>query len=164
MNNIDKIKSKIYCLEKLQDDVKKWKKEGEKIVFTNGCFDILHKGHIEVLAKSADLGSKIIVGVNSDKSVKNLKGIDRPVVNENSRSLLLASLNIVDAVIIFNEETPINLIKILKPDILTKGGDYSLDTVVGNNFVNKEGGKTVLIPLVKGSSSTQIIEKIKKLK
>ncbi len=164
MNNIDKIKSKIYCLEKLQDDVKKWKKEGKKIVFTNGCFDILHKGHIEILAKSADLGNKIIVGVNSDQSVKNLKGIDRPIVNEHSRSMLLASLSIVDAVIIFNEETPINLIKILKPDILTKGGDYSFDTVVGNNFVNKEGGKTVLIPLVKECSSTQIIEKIKTLK
>tara|TARA_B100000963_G_scaffold5770_2_gene4468 strand:+ start:2999 stop:3493 length:495 start_codon:yes stop_codon:yes gene_type:complete len=164
MNNINKIKSKIYCLEKLQDDVKKWKKKGEKIVFTNGCFDILHKGHVEILAKSADLGNKIIVGVNSDKSVKNLKGIDRPIVNEHSRTMLLASLSIVDAVILFDEETPINLIKIIKPDILTKGGDYSFDTVVGNNFVNEEGGKTALIPLVQGYSSTQIIEKIKKLK
>ena len=164
MTNLEKIKSKIYSLKQLQTVVKKWKKCGEKVVFSNGCFDIIHRGHLEILAHSADLGSKLIIGINSDKSVKNLKGKNRPIINEDSRSILLASLDFIDAVILFSEETPYNLIKTLQPDILAKGGDYSLKSVVGHEIVKENGGEVVLVPFIQGYSSTSIIEKIKKLK
>ena len=164
MTNINKLKSKIFNLKTLQDVVEKWRKNEEKVVFSNGCFDIVHRGHIEVLAQSADLGSKLIVGVNSDESVKNLKGASRPIIHEESRAILLASLSFIDAVILFNEATPFNLIKIIKPDVLAKGGDYSLTSIVGRDIIEENGGEIKLIPFITGYSSTGIIEKIKKLK
>ena len=164
MTNVNKLKSKIYNLKTLQDVAEKWRKNGEKVVFSNGCFDIVHRGHIEVLAQSADLGSKLIVGINSDESVKNLKGKSRPIINEESRAILLASLSFIDAVILFNEATPFNLIKTLKPNVLAKGGDYSLSLIVGRDIVEANGGEVKLIPFITGYSSTGIINKIKKLK
>ena len=123
MSNLSKINSKILTLENLNNQVNSWKIEGLKVVFTNGCFDLLHRGHIEVLSKAADLGDKLVVGMNSDASVVKLKGKKRPILDETSRSTILASLSLVDIVVIFNEKNPLNLIMNIKPDILAKGRD-----------------------------------------
>ncbi len=160
MSNLKKIQSKIVSLANLTLKVDEWKKSGQKIVFTNGCFDLIHRGHVEVLSKTADLGEKLIVGLNSDISIKKLKGKSRPIIDENSRALLLAALTFVDAVIFFSEENPLNLITNLKPDILAKGGDYEINTIVGHEIVKKNGGDVVLVPFVDGFSSTNIIDKI----
>ena len=161
MSHLNKINSKIFSLDDLKNQVNAWKQAGEEVVFTNGCFDIIHRGHIEVLARTADLGSKFIIGLNSDSSIKKLKGDDRPIINEQSRAILLASLSFVDAVVLFSEETPINLISTLVPDVLAKGGDYEIKTIVGHEIVQKNGGKVILVPFVDGFSSTNIIDKIK---
>ncbi|MBT3621307.1 MAG: D-glycero-beta-D-manno-heptose 1-phosphate adenylyltransferase [Flavobacteriales bacterium] len=161
MSHLNTLKNKIFTLEELKTQVESWKNSGEKVVFTNGCFDIVHRGHIEVLAHTADLGSKFIIGLNSDSSIKKLKGDDRPIINEQSRAILLASLSFVDAVVLFSEETPINLISTLVPDVLAKGGDYEIKTIVGHEIVQKNGGKVILVPFVDGFSSTNIIDKIK---
>ncbi|MBT4881859.1 D-glycero-beta-D-manno-heptose 1-phosphate adenylyltransferase [Flavobacteriales bacterium] len=161
MSHLNTLKNKIFTLEELKTQVESWKNSGEKVVFTNGCFDIVHRGHIEVLARTADLGSKFIIGLNSDSSIKKLKGDDRPIINEQSRAILLASLSFVDAVVLFSEETPINLISTLVPDVLAKGGDYEIKTIVGHEIVQKNGGKVILVPFVDGFSSTNIIDKIK---
>ena len=161
MSSLKKIKDKIFDLDDLKNKVVSWKKNGQKIVFTNGCFDIMHKGHIEILSKSSDLGDKLIVGLNSDSSVQNLKGNSRPIIDENSRSISLAALSFVDAIVLFSEDTPINLISTLNPDILAKGGDYEIRTIVGHEIVQKNGGEVILIPFVDGFSSTNIINKIK---
>ena len=161
MSHLKKIKNKIFSIENLITQVNTWKQSNQKIVFTNGCFDIIHKGHIEVLARTADLGDKLIIGLNSDNSIQKLKGKKRPIIEENSRIILLAALDFVDAIILFPEETPLNLITTIKPDILAKGGDYKIDTIVGHEVVQKNGGKVVLIPFVDGFSSTNIINKIK---
>ena len=160
MSNLKKIQSKIVSLANLTLKVDEWKKSGQKIVSTNGCFDLIHRGHVEVLSKTADLGEKLIVGLNSDISIKKLKGKSRPIIDENSRALLLAALTFVDAVIFFSEENPLNLITNLKPDILAKGGDYEINTIVGHEIVRKNGGDVVLVPFVDGFSSTNIIDKI----
>ena len=160
MSHLKKIQNKIFSLANLTPKVDEWKKSGEKIVFTNGCFDLIHRGHIEVLAQSAHLGDKLIIGLNSDSSIKNLKGKYRPIIDENSRALLLAAISFVDAVILFSEETPLNLINNLKPDILAKGGDYEINTIIGNEIVRKNGGEVVLVPFIDGFSSTNIIDKI----
>ena len=162
MSHLNKINSKIYTLEDLQTQVESWKKSGEKVVFTNGCFDIVHRGHIEVLARTADLGTKFIIGLNSDSSIQKLKGEDRPIIDEQSRAILLAALSFVDAVVLFSEDTPINLISTLVPDVLAKGGDYEIETIVGHEIVQNNGGKVKLVPFVDGFSSTTIIDKIKK--
>ena len=162
MSYLKNLYSKIYNIDKLIAEVEKWKQAGEDVVFTNGCFDILHKGHIEVLARSADLGNKLIIGLNSDESIQKIKGEDRPIIDEQSRAILLAALKCVDAVILFSEETPLNLISTLKPDILAKGGDYRIETIIGYEIVQQNGGKVKVIPFVDGFSSTTIIEKIKK--
>ena len=161
MSSLKKIKDKIFDLKDLKNKVISWKENGHKIVFTNGCFDIMHKGHIEVLSKSSDLGDKLIIGLNSDSSVQKLKGNSRPIIDENSRAIALAALSFVDAIILFSEETPINLISTLNPDILAKGGDYKIRTIVGHEIVQKNGGEVILIPFVDGFSSTNIINKIK---
>ena len=161
MSHLNTLKNKIFTLEELKTQVESWKNSGEKVVFTNGRFDIVHRGHIEVLARTADLGSKFIIGLNSDSSIKKLKGDDRPIINEQSRAILLASLSFVDAVVLFSEETPINLISTLVPDVLAKGGDYEIKTIVGHEIVQKNGGKVILVPFVDGFSSTNIIDKIK---
>lgn len=162
MSYLKKINNKIFAIKKLKKEVDTWKKSGEKIVFTNGCFDIIHRGHIEVLARTADLGDKLIVGLNSDISIQKIKGKGRPIIKEDSRAILLAALDFIDAIILFSEETPINLIKLLKPNILAKGGDYKINTIVGHEIMKKNGGEVILVPFVDGFSSTDIITKIKR--
>ena len=141
----------------LIEKVGKLKSANNKIVFTNGCFDIIHKGHLGYLHQSKDLGDYLIVGLNSDDSVTLLKGSDRPINNQNVRAKNLLRLDYVDAVIIFSEETPEELIKLLLPDILTKGGDYKKNQIAGSNTVTKNGGKVIILPHLKGYSTTAII-------
>jgi D-beta-D-heptose 7-phosphate kinase/D-beta-D-heptose 1-phosphate adenosyltransferase len=158
-----KISEKLMLREELSKQVCRWKLLGRKIVFTNGCFDILHKGHLELLTQAAALGDVLIVGINADDSVRRLKGDDRPVNNEKFRAMLLASLTIIDAVCIFPEDTPLALIQTILPDFLVKGGDYDPSTVVGAEDVLKNGGEVLIIPLVSGYSTSNIIHKIREL-
>lgn len=160
MSNLKKISKKIYSLNDLKIQLQNWRDSGDSIVFTNGCFDILHQGHIEVLAKTADLGNRLIIGLNSDSSVKLLKGKNRPINTERARALLLAAIDFVDAIILFPEETPKQLIAQIQPNILAKGGDYKITEIVGHHTVTQNGGKVISIPLTEGFSSTLIIEKI----
>jgi D-beta-D-heptose 7-phosphate kinase/D-beta-D-heptose 1-phosphate adenosyltransferase len=134
--------------------------QGGKIVFTNGCFDLLHVGHVRYLAEARKLGALLVVGVNSDQSVKKLKGPQRPLQNENDRAEILSNLKSVDHVVIFGEETPEILIKNIKPDILVKGGDWSIDKIVGGSFVQSYGGQVCSLSFVEGKSTTKIIEKM----
>ena len=160
MSHLEKINDKIISLEALKLRVENWKSSSEKIVFTNGCFDILHRGHIDVLAKTADLGDKLIIGLNSDSSIRKLKEDNRPIVDEKSRALLLAAFSFVDASVLFSEQNPFNLITDIKPDILAKGGDYKITEIVGHEVVQQNGGEVITIPLTEGFSSTNIIDKI----
>ena len=162
MSHLKKIKSKIISNDDLSKLVKHWKKTNQKIVFTNGCFDIMHRGHVELLASAADLGDKLIIGLNSDDSIKRIKGENRPIIEEISRAILLSSLGFVDAIVFFSEKTPINLIKLIMPDILAKGGDYKIGTIVGAEVVQKNGGEIHLIPFLDGFSTSNIVNKIKK--
>lgn len=154
--------SKIKTVAEAGQTVREWQENGEKVVFSNGCFDIVHLGHIDYLEKARALGNRLVIGVNTDASVSRLKGPLRPVVNEYARARLLAALEFVDTVILFDEPTPKNLIEALKPDILVKGNDYREDEVVGADFVKRNGGEVKLINLVDGYSTTSLIEKIKK--
>ena len=140
--------------------IENWKKEGKKIVFTNGCFDIIHAGHVDYLEKAKSLGDILVVGLNSDESVKRLKGENRPVNPQEYRKKVLQALKPVDIVIIFNEDTPERLIKEVKPDVLVKGGDYTIDNIVGADFVMSYGGKVLTIDFVYDVSTSKIIEKI----
>ncbi|MDB9895382.1 D-glycero-beta-D-manno-heptose 1-phosphate adenylyltransferase [Flavobacteriales bacterium] len=160
MTSLKNIKNKIFSIAELKKEVQKWKKNNDKIVFTNGCFDILHLGHIELLAKAADLGNKLIIAVNSDASIKVLKGEKRPILDEKSRSIIIASLEKVNAVIIFKESTPLDVIKKINPDIIVKGGDYIKEDVIGKNYIEKYGGEVIIFPLSEGFSTTSILEKI----
>jgi rfaE bifunctional protein nucleotidyltransferase chain/domain len=161
-NDLEKtLLSKISDLSKLQASIATWKKEGNKIVFTNGVFDLLHIGHITYMAKAAELGDKLVIGLNSDSSVKRIKGEDRPVNDQNSRAALLAALFFVDAIVVFEEDTPINVITTLMPDILVKGADYSIENIVGAKEVIADGGEVKTINFVEGYSSTSIIQKIR---
>lgn len=164
MRSIQSIPGKIFTIDALQHQLKRWQLQSKKVVFTNGVFDILHEGHIASLSEAASYGSVLIVGVNTDASVKRLKGESRPVNNENSRALLLASLVITDAIILFDEDTPLNLITTLLPDVLVKGGDYTLDQIVGAKEVMANGGEVKIVPLLEGFSTTAIIEKMKTAK
>ena len=155
----NKIMTFSQALAKIND----WKRNNEKIVFSNGCFDILHAGHVDYLEKAKQIGDHLVVGLNSDYSVSKIKGPARPIVDEVSRSRILAALEFVDLVILFNEETPLDLIKALKPDILVKGKDYTISNIVGADFVLQNGGKVETIELTAGFSSTNVISKIKKL-
>lgn len=148
--------------EKAMGLLSDWKKQGT-VVFTNGCFDILHLGHVDYLEKARNLGQKLVVGLNTDASVQRLKGKTRPITDEMSRARVMASLSFVDAVILFDEDTPLELISYLKPDILVKGNDYTVETIVGADVVMKNGGKVETVPLVNGYSTTNVIEKIKQL-
>lgn len=161
MRAIDSIPQKITDLKTLCFKVAAWRATGRTIAFTNGCFDILHEGHIFSLSQAAKEADLLIVGVNSDASIKRLKGNDRPINHEQSRALILASLAIVDAVVIFEEDTPLQLIQSLLPDVLAKGGDYSIDQIVGSKEVIANGGKVVINPIVEGYSTTGIIQQIK---
>ena len=154
---------KIYPLPVLTEKMTKWREEGERVVFSNGCFDILHLGHIDYLEKARQLGSKLVIGINSDASVKRLKGAERPVQPEEARCRLIAALAFVDAVVLFEENTPLQLIETLRPHILVKGNDYALSQIVGADFVVENGGEVKTIPLVEGYSTSRIIEQIKKL-
>lgn len=144
--------------------VNELKKRGKRIVFTNGCFDILHSGHIKLLKKAKKLGDVLIVGINKDKSIKKIKGKDRPIMDEKQRIEIISAIEFVDYVVPFGDTTPEKLIKMIKPDIIVKGGDYKKDEVVGKDIVEKYGGKVYIFPLVKNISTTKIINKIKKMK
>ena len=144
------------------DRVRQWKESGEIIVFTNGCFDILHAGHVHYLKEAKNLGDRLIIGLNSDQSVRNLKGQDRPLNSEEARTLVLNSLTMVDGVTIFHEDDPGELIEDILPHVLVKGGDYSEEEVVGADTVRNYGGKVVLIPYLEGYSTSGIIHRIRK--
>ena len=161
MKQSKQISQKLFNAEELKLQLRRWDLLGKKTVFTNGVFDLLHQGHIHILSEAATFADILIVGVNSDASVKRLKGDSRPVNSETSRALVLAALLMVDAVIIFEEDTPLELIKFIKPDVLVKGGDYTLDTIVGAKEVIANGGEVKIIPLQEGFSTTGIINKMK---
>jgi rfaE bifunctional protein nucleotidyltransferase chain/domain len=152
--------TKIFDAPSLADKISDWKAKGERVVFTNGCFDILHAGHIRYLESASSLGDRLIIGVNDDDSVKRLKGETRPINILPSRLYLLASLSCVDAVVPFSEDTPLNIINLLKPDVLAKGGDYTPESIVGANEVKSWGGKVVVIPFVEGFSTTRLESRI----
>ncbi len=158
---LNKLQGKIYTLDQLIDKVSNWKNQNRKIVFTNGCFDLIHLGHVEVLARSSDLGDKLIVAINSDESIIKIKGTNRPIIEEESRVKQIAALDFVDAVILFNQDTPINIISSIAPNIITKGGDYKIIDVIGHEIVKKNNGEVVIIPLTQGYSTTSILDKIK---
>lgn len=138
-----------------------WRLKNERIVFTNGCFDLLHLGHVDYLEKARRLGDRLVLGLNTDASVQRIKGPSRPVQSELSRARVLAALEFVDMVVLFDEETPLELIQLVRPDILVKGDDYSIDTIVGAKEVMEWGGSVQTVPLVEGHSTTRIIEKLK---
>jgi D-beta-D-heptose 7-phosphate kinase/D-beta-D-heptose 1-phosphate adenosyltransferase len=153
--------SKIIKQRDLKAIVKRHKKAGKKIVFTNGCFDVIHAGHVDYLEKAKKYGDILIVALNTDSSVKKIKGKTRPIVSENDRAKVVAGLGCVDYVTFFNETTPFEIIKNLIPDILIKGADYKSHEIVGNDIVRNYGGKVIRIKLLKGRSTTEIIKKIK---
>lgn len=161
MKKVEAIPAKIFALAQLERVVASWRTTGQTIGFTNGVFDLLHEGHIFSLSQAASECDKLIVGVNSDASVKRLKGPERPVYTEQSRALMLASLLIVDAVVVFEEDTPLEVISALLPDVIVKGGDYSPDQIVGAKEVLENGGRIVINPLIEGISTTNLIARIK---
>jgi len=162
MSNLDIIRKKIYTYT--DADYKRmltiWQFQGKKIVFTNGCFDILHLGHIDYLSKAKDLGDLLIIGLNTDLSVSRIKGENRPIQDEISRAIVLASLGVVDVVVFFGEDTPYNLIKTTQPDILVKGADYKPEDIVGYDIVKSKGGQVVTIEFLEGYSTSAIEKKI----
>lgn len=161
MNNlIEQIQQKIVPLNKAVQAAMRFRMKSETIVFTNGVFDLLHAGHIQNLAVAKALGHRLIIGMNSDASVKRLKGATRPIQDEASRALILAALAWVDYVIIFEEDTPLDLITGILPDVLVKGGDYTIDQIVGAKEVLANGGKVEIVPIVAGFSTTQTIDKM----
>ena len=162
MNTIDKIKTKILNRESLGMMLEKERKAGKKVIFTNGCFDILHRGHVEYLSNASDLGDLFVIGLNSDSSVRKLKGESRPAVDEESRALTLASFEFVDFVVFFNEDTPSELMRTLLPDIWVKGGDYTnIDELPEYKIMVEIGGEVVILPFIEGFSTTDIYKKIK---
>ena len=157
-----KLSDKLVTKDKLKTLLQEWKIQNQKIVFTNGCFDILHRGHVEYLSHAKDLGDKLILGLNTDASVKRLgKSPERPINSEDTRATILAGLECVDAVILFDEDTPYELIKFVQPDVLVKGNDYKAEEIVGYDIVTAKGGKVITIQLVDGFSTTKLIEKMK---
>ena len=157
MTTFEVTKNKIFDHALLGNRVAMWRFLNNKIVFTNGCFDILHRGHIEYLSQARDKGAVLVIGLNNDASVKRIKGEGRPVQDEMTRALVLASLRFVDAVVLFDEDTPYELIKFVQPDVLVKGADYTEDTIVGADIVKANGGEVVTIPIVEGYSTSLIL-------
>ncbi len=169
MNRLTYQLNKIVSLEEAQRKVAMWQMKGDKVVFTNGCFDILHLGHVTYLAQAASEGSRLVIGLNTDASVRRQgKGDDRPINSEESRALVLAALQVVDLIVFFDQDTPIELIKALQPDVLAKGADYDLEEteptakkyIVGSDIMKQKGGKVIAIPLVDGYSTTALIKKV----
>jgi D-glycero-beta-D-manno-heptose 1-phosphate adenylyltransferase len=160
MAYLQDIQNKIVTRSDAAEIVGQWQLQGDKIVFTNGCFDIVHRGHVEYLSLAADLGQRMVIGLNTDASVQRLKGPSRPLVDEYSRAVLLAALGFVDLIVFFDEETPYELIKTLQPDVLVKGSDYKPESIVGYDVVTGRGGKVETINFVEGFSTTKLVEKI----
>lgn len=154
---------KLISPDKISNAIARWRLKSDTIVFSNGCFDVLHVGHLHTLQEAKRLGDKLVVGINSDASVKRLKGQDRPINGEQNRAELLSALSIVDAVVIFEEDSPIEVIRIIQPDVLVKGGDWPLDKIVGKDIIEARGGKVISVPFKVNDSSTEIINKIRKL-
>jgi len=150
-------------IEELKEKLIKEKKKGKKVVFTNGCFDLIHKGHIILLEKAKSEGDLLVVAINSDDSIRRIKGENRPIFPEDERAEILAAFQMVDFVTIFGEETPYKIISELKPDVLVKGGDWTVETVIGRDIVKASGGRVVIIPQVEGYSTSEIIGRIKKV-
>jgi rfaE bifunctional protein nucleotidyltransferase chain/domain len=161
MNKFNQVQNKIHTNESLKKQLVEWEMTGEKIVFTNGCFDLLHKGHVDYLAKASDLGTKLVLGLNTDASVSKLKGPHRPIQDESSRLQVIASLGFVDAVILFGEETPYELIKLVQPDVLVKGSDYKPEDIVGYDVVMSKNGEVRTIDFIPGYYTSAIEKKIK---
>lgn len=157
----NKLFSKLYTKETIATVIEDWKTNNQKIVFTNGCFDILHRGHVEYLAKAKDLGTILIIGLNTDDSVKRLgKAPDRPINNEETRAIVLSALECVDAIILFNEDTPLQLIEFILPNVLVKGSDYKVENIIGYKAVTENGGEVKTIDFVQGFSTTSILKKL----
>lgn len=170
MGKFEQIKHKVASLDEVANRIREWKQAGEKVVFTNGCFDILHEGHVTYLAKAADFGSKMVIAINTDSSVKRQgKGEERPINPESSRALILASLEFVDGVVFFDDDTPVSVIELLQPNVLVKGADYDADEtdplskrhIVGREAVLANGGEVKTVALVEGFSTTNIVKKLK---
>ncbi len=154
---------KVKSLPELKRTVTNLKKKGKKIVFTNGCFDLLHPGHIYYLKEAKKKGDILILGLNSDSSVRKLKGKERPLISQKDRADLLSNFEFIDYIFIFNELTPAKAIRAISPDVLVKGGDYKKKEIIGGKFVEEKGGKVVIIPFLKGHSTTKLIKKIKRV-
>jgi D-glycero-beta-D-manno-heptose 1-phosphate adenylyltransferase len=161
MSMLAQIEAKIHTWDSAQAAVQSWQQQGETVVFTNGCFDLLHYGHLHYLAQARDLGQRLVLGLNSAASVARLKGPHRPINDELTRTWQLASLSFIDAVVAFEEDTPWELLQVLQPDILVKGGDYEIATIIGADIVLARGGQVLTLPFVAGYSTTSIEQKIK---
>lgn len=162
MKIFERIAQKIRTRESAAEVVKKWHAAGETVVFTNGCFDLLHFGHLHYLADARDLGQRLVIGLNSSASVSRLKGPHRPINDETTRAHMLAALEMVDAVVVFDENTPLELIRAVEPDVLVKGGDWAVDQIVGSDLVLARGGRVFSLPFVPGYSTTNVEQKILK--
>ena len=162
MDKLNAIQSKIIDINNIESHLAYWNLKNKRIVFTNGCFDILHRGHVEYLAQAANHGDILVIGLNTDNSVSRIKGPLRPVQDQYARAILLASLSFVSAVVLFDEDTPYDLIKKIQPDVLVKGSDYNAEDIVGYDIVKDKGGEVVTIDFIEGYSTTSIIEKLKK--
>ena len=161
MSALVQIEAKIHSWESAQAIVQQWQKQGETVVFTNGCFDLLHYGHLHYLAQARDLGHRLVLGLNSAGSVCRLKGPHRPINDELTRTWQMAALTFIDAVVVFEEDTPWELLQVLQPDILVKGGDYAPETIVGADIVLARGGKVLTLPVIEGYSTPALEQKIK---
>jgi rfaE bifunctional protein nucleotidyltransferase chain/domain len=155
------VSPKLKSLDALARIVSRARRDGKRIVFTNGCFDLLHRGHVHLLRQSKALGDVLIVAINTDRSAKAIKGLARPVLSEQDRVELIAAMEMVDYVTLFDEPDPTRLIEVLRPNVLAKGGDWSVDKIVGSDIVQKAGGKVAVIPYLKGFSTTEIIQRIR---
>jgi rfaE bifunctional protein nucleotidyltransferase chain/domain len=160
MSAFKHIQNKVHTRESLRDQIRQWQLQGERVVFTNGCFDLLHYGHLHYLADARDLGHRLVVALNSGASVRRLKGPTRPINDETTRAHLMAGLEVVDAVVFFDEDTPYELIQALQPDVLVKGGDWQPEQIVGADLVLARGGDVRSLPFVDGYSTTKIEQKI----
>ncbi|MBE9511064.1 MAG: D-glycero-beta-D-manno-heptose 1-phosphate adenylyltransferase [Bacteroidetes bacterium] len=164
MNKFEHIKSKIVSGTDLTRRLAVYRFKNQKVVFTNGCFDLIHLGHVEYLMQAANLGNVLIIGLNSDSSIIKIKGSGRPVLDQESRAMTLAAFSFVNNIVLFNEETPCELIKQVRPDILVKGGDYKPEEIVGYDIVKDNGGEVKILDFIKGYSTSDIIERINKVK